>query len=211
MHIILLFLWFFDSADRSKLKVVIDSIGIVTFLVHHVGNVCVSFEIESIFISFIVTESASIVLALLQVVPSESELVLETHLTKCEEHGTDTLSVSLLELIWRHVQIDAQLLQLKDDILTRRHGIVVLAPTSNLVVVQEQQPRDDRDEVDELLTRVRMRLSKVGRADWLEALLLAELVLVVKKLEHVEDFFHHDEWVWASAARHGTCCLTLHF
>lgn len=48
------------------------------------------------------------------------------------------------------------------------------------MVVQEKQPGDDRDEVDELLTRIRMSLRKVSRADWLEALLLAELVLVVK-------------------------------
>ena len=87
MQWILLCRRLFDSTNSAKLEVIIDSIVIAGLLMmHHISNICVSFEILSIILSILISESASIVLARLQVMPSESKLVLETHLTQGQEH-----------------------------------------------------------------------------------------------------------------------------
>ena len=100
-------------------------------------------------------------------------------------------------------------MELKDDVLRGGHWIVVLAPSGNLMVVQKQQPRNKRNEVDELLTWVGVRLREVAFAKRFESLLLAKLVLVIKKFAHIEHLFHHDHGVVTAAAR-GSTTIVFH-
>jgi len=53
------------------------------------------------------------------------------------------------------------------------------------MIIQKEEPRNERDEINELLTRILVLLRKVHLANGLESLLLAKLVFVIKKLEHV--------------------------
>lgn len=85
---------------------------------------------------------------------SVPELALEAHLAQGDQDGADTLTKTRLELIWRHVKVNAKLLQLEYDVLRGSHRIIVLAPPSYLMVIYEQQPGDQGDEVDKLLTGI---------------------------------------------------------
>ena len=60
------------------------------------------------------------------------------------------------------------------------------------MVIDRQQPRNQGDEVDELLALVLSGCREVDLVEGLEALLLAERALVVEQLEHVEDSLHQD-------------------
>ena len=65
----------------------------------------------------------------------ESKLVLDRNLRQFEQQLTDALPVASLDLRRSQVHIDAQLLQLQQNVLTGSLGVIVLAPVLHLVVV----------------------------------------------------------------------------
>ena len=69
------------------------------------------------------------------------------------------------------------------------------------MVVESEQPADQRNKVKELVIAL-LLLSKVDSGEWLEALLLHKLVLVIKNLQHIEDSFHLNEAIGAGSADH---------
>ena len=79
------------------------------------------------------------------------ESARQTGLSKLEQNLGDALAITSLQLVRVHVQFDAQVLQLQDNVLAGRHRVVVLVPPRNLVLVQGEKPGDQTDEVDELL------------------------------------------------------------
>ena len=81
----------------------------------------------------------------------ELEAARKADLGQLEEHEGDALAISALQLVRVHVNLDVKVLQLDQHVLAGRHGVIILVPTSDLVLVHSEQPRDKRDEVDELL------------------------------------------------------------
>jgi len=68
-----------------------------------------------------------------------------------QEDECDALTVTRLKLVRVDVDLEAEVLELDDDVLTGSHRVVVLVPSSDLVLVDGKQPRNKGDEVDELL------------------------------------------------------------
>ena len=59
--------------------------------------------------------------------------------------------MATLELVGGDIELQAQFLAFKDHVLRGGHGVVVLVPARDLVVVHGEEPGDERHEVDELL------------------------------------------------------------
>ena len=74
-----------------------------------------------------------------------------------------------LQLVRAHIDFNAQVLELGDNVLRCSHGVIVLVPASDLVLVDGQQPRDQTDEVNELLRGLRGSCSEVGLRDRFES------------------------------------------
>mmetsp|Transcript_33235 Transcript_33235/g.50955 ORF Transcript_33235/g.50955 Transcript_33235/m.50955 type:complete len:301 (+) Transcript_33235:361-1263(+) len=176
------------SAGSSEIDILIDVVGVADLgLRVHISDISSALELVVVEIVVIVGVMASIVA---NDWFFELEFIFETDVAQGVEHSADSLAVAGLQLVGRHVELDAQFVELEDDALTGGHGVAVLVPSGNLVIVDREQPRDERDEVDELLALVGSLGSKADLTQGLEALLLAEEVLVVEQLQHVENVFH---------------------
>ena len=80
-----------------------------------------------------------IVLASLSLVSDDWSFELEsagqTSFRQLEKNESDALAVARLQLVRVDVDIDAQVLQLDDDVLTCGHRIVILVPPGDLMLV----------------------------------------------------------------------------
>ena len=130
----------------AKVKILIDIVTALLSvdLVCHVG---VALHIVIVVIGIIFTTLAF--------VPDDWGLELEstskTGLSELEQYEADTLTIARLQLVGVHIDIKSQVLEFNDHILTGGHRVVILVPTGDLVLVKSEQPRDKRDEIDELL------------------------------------------------------------
>ena len=80
-----------------------------------------------------------IVLASLSLVSDDWSFELEsagqTSFRQLEKNESDALAVARLQLVRVDVDIDAQVLQLDDDVLTCGHRVVILVPAGDLMLV----------------------------------------------------------------------------
>ena len=63
------------------------------------------------------------------------EFVFQRDLGELKQHIADLFTAAGLELVWRDLQIQAQVLQLLENVLRGRHRIIVFVPPLDLVVV----------------------------------------------------------------------------
>lgn len=117
LQLLLLGLGLFHAANSSEFKIVIDIISIADLVLHHISHVGVTFEVIVHLVGVVVAKAAWLVLPRLQIVLSIPELVLNAHLTQSQQNSANALAVAGFELIRRHIEINPQLLHLKDDIL----------------------------------------------------------------------------------------------
>ena len=115
----------------SEFKLLVDHVIIIFVGVDNVRQIGAAVEVTIDIIWVIVTSS---------ILRSdnrffESKLVLQRDLRQFKQQLADTLTVSGLDLRRGQVQIDAELLQLQKDVLTRGLRVIILAPVLDLVVV----------------------------------------------------------------------------
>lgn len=145
----------------------LDHVVVALVGVDHVGQISPTVQVVTVYVLGVLLHVSS--LLGLHDKLLEAELVLKRHLREFKEHLADSLAESSLDLAGRDIQFNFQLLQLENDVLTCCLGVVVLVPVSDLVVVDGQQPADQADEVQELLTRILGRQCKVGASTGLKS------------------------------------------
>jgi hypothetical protein len=147
----------------TKFKVFIDIVTTL-FSVNLVGQIGISLHV--------VTNIFAILISTLAFLADDGLFELEAARKAClsqlEKHQADTLAVPGLQLVGVHVHIDAKVLQFNDNVLTGSDGVIVLVPSGNLVLVDGKQPRDETDEVDELLRGLAGGSCEVGLRNWFE-------------------------------------------
>ena len=118
------------NVAATEVKIFIDIIAALLRM-NLICHVSITFHIVIVVIS--------IVLASLSLVSKfwsfELESAGQTGLRQLEKNKCDTLAVACLQLIRVDVDIDAQVLQLDDDVLTCGHGVVILVPPGDLMLV----------------------------------------------------------------------------
>ena len=115
------------------------------------------------------------------------------------------------KLRWREIKCNSQLCQLQDYVVADSCRILEFAPARNLHSVQTKKPNSDAKgifilvevliEVEELFAAVRSLVTEISSRERFESsnnqinesllLLLAELLLVIQKLQYFEELIHH--------------------
>ena len=145
----------------------LDHVVVTLVGVDHVGQISTAVQVVTVHVLGVLLHVSS--LLGLHDKLLEAELVLKRHLREFKEHLADSLAESSLDLARRDIQLNFQLLQLKNNVLTSSLGVVVLVPVSDLVVVDGQQPADQTDEVQELLTCILGWECEVGASTGLKS------------------------------------------
>ena len=104
----LIILRLFNTANSSEFKIVIDFVSITHLVMHHIRNIGVTFKIIVHFISIIITKTSGFIFARLQRWLFIPEFVLNAHVAECCEHGAHAFAKASLQLVCRHVQINAE-------------------------------------------------------------------------------------------------------
>ncbi len=117
------------SAELGELLNVI--IGLISTL-HHVSNICVALHVITIVIVIVHVVATTVILdhGFLKL-----EFVLHGHLAEALQECANTLSVTGLELARRHVELNADLFDLKDHVLGGSRRVVVLVPPRDLLAI----------------------------------------------------------------------------
>ena len=136
------------SLDVAAAKVQVFVDVITTLLsMDLVGHIGITLHIISVIVSFVI--------ATLTFITDDRGLELEAagkaSFGQFQENQCDALTVAGLQLVRVHVDLEAEVLKLDDDVLRCSHRVVILVPASDLVLVNGEQPGDKGDEVDELL------------------------------------------------------------
>ena len=135
------------SVVSSEFKLLVNHIVILILIgVDNVGQVGAAVEVTIVLIRLVIdgrilrTDHGFF----------ESKLVLERDLRQFKQQLTNTLTPAGLDLRGGDVNLYAELLQLEQDVLTGSLGVIILTPVLHLVVVQGEEPGNERDEIEEL-------------------------------------------------------------
>lgn len=98
--------------------------------VDHISEVCASVHLVDVFRIFISPGTFILDRSLFKF-----EFVFQRDLGELEQYVTDLFTAASLELVWRDLQIQAQVLQLLENVLRGSHWVIVFVPPLDLVVV----------------------------------------------------------------------------
>lgn len=114
----------------TEVQVLINVI-IAVLRVDLIGQICITFHIIAAILSFLISLSTIVANNMLFVL----ELARQTKFRKLEQNECDALSIPSLQFVGTNLELDAQILQLNDNVLARRHRVVILVPAADLVLV----------------------------------------------------------------------------
>ena len=125
------------SHDVTATKVqVFVNIIIAILSVHFIGKICITLHIITTVLGIIVALSTLFANDRL----FELEAARKTCLSELQQDEGNALAIASLELVGADVHLDPQVLQLNQDVLARRDRIIILVPSTDLMLVDGKEP-----------------------------------------------------------------------
>ena len=119
----------------AEVQVLVDVVAALV-RVDLVCEVCVALHIVATVVGFVVAALAFIANNRL----FELETPSQASLSQLEEDEADTLAITSFEFVRVDIDFEAKILELDNDVLTSSHGVIILVPASDLVLVDCQKP-----------------------------------------------------------------------